>query len=189
MIAPLIPYTIKGVIWYQGESNVGRAYQYRRLFPAMIEDWRVRWGQGYFPFIYVQLANIGTPKPEPVEDEWAELREAQRMTLAWPNTGMAVAIDIGEAESVHPRNKQDVGKRLVLWARHLTYGEDSLVYSGPLYKDMRVEGNKIHLSFDHTGSGLTTPDDQPLKGFSMVGADKKCYWAEARIEENGVVWK
>ena len=123
MIAPLIPYTIRGAIWYQGESNAGRAYQYRELFPTMIKSWRNNWGQGDFPFLFVQLANFMEVKDEPGDSAWAELREAQTMTLAMPNTGMAVIIDIGEAKDIHPKNKQDVGKRLALWALANTYGK------------------------------------------------------------------
>ncbi|NQT01533.1 MAG: sialate O-acetylesterase, partial [Planctomycetes bacterium] len=144
MIAPLIPYGINGAIWYQGESNAGRAYQYRKIFPAMIKNWREDWGQGDFSFLFVQLANFMDTKPEPVESAWAELREAQSMTLDLPNTGMAVIIDIGEAKDIHPKNKQDVGKRLALWPLAKNYGKN-VVYSGPLFKSMNIEGNKIVL--------------------------------------------
>ncbi|HEO72556.1 MAG TPA: hypothetical protein ENN80_14965, partial [Candidatus Hydrogenedentes bacterium] len=135
MIAPLVPYAIQGAIWYQGESNAGRAYQYRTIFPLMIRDWRDAWDQGPFPFLFVQLANFTARKNEPGESEWAELREAQLMTLALKNTGMAVTIDIGEADDIHPRNKQDVGKRLALIALAETYGKN-VVYSGPIYESM-----------------------------------------------------
>ena len=143
MIAPLIPYTIRGAIWYQGESNAGRAYQYRDLFPTMIKSWWNAWGQEGqedFPFLFVQLANFMATKEEPGDSTWAELREAQLMTLELPNTGMAVIIDIGDAKDIHPKNKQDVGKRLALWALANTYGKD-VVYSGPLYKSMAKKGN------------------------------------------------
>jgi sialate O-acetylesterase len=186
MIAPLIPYGIRGAIWYQGESNAGRAYQYRRLFPAMIKCWRKEWGQGDFPFLFVQLANFMAVKPEPAESEWAELREAQSMTLALPNTGMAVIIDIGEANDIHPKNKQDVGRRLALWALAKTYAKQ-LVYSGPLYKSMEVQGNKIILHFDHVGGGLVAGGGEPLKGFAIAGADRKFVWADAKIDGNAVV--
>jgi sialate O-acetylesterase len=186
MISPLIPYGIQGAIWYQGESNAGRAYQYRTLFPDMIENWRKDWGCGEFPFLFVQLANFMKTKPEPDESAWAELREAQLMTLKLPNTGMAVIIDIGEADDIHPKNKQDVGKRLALWALAETYGK-KLVYSGPIYKSMKVDGSSIVLSFDHVGGGLIAKDDEQLKGFSIAGADKKFVWADAKIDGDTVV--
>ncbi|MBN2181891.1 MAG: hypothetical protein JW715_08240 [Sedimentisphaerales bacterium] len=186
MIAPLIKYRIQGAIWYQGESNADRAYQYRTLFPAMIRNWREDWKQGDFPFIFVQLANYMEVKPEPSESAWAELREAQLRTLDLPNTGMAVIIDIGEAKNIHPKNKQDVGKRLALWALANTYGK-KIVYSGPIYKSMKVEGNKIILQFEHVGGGLTTAGDGQLKGFAVAGEDRKFVWADAEIVGNTVV--
>ena len=181
MIHPLIPYGIRGAIWYQGESNAQRAYQYRTLFPKMITDWRTQWGQGDFPFLFVQLANWLSVNPEPVDDAWAELREAQTMTLDLPNTGMAVIIDIGEADDIHPKNKQDVGKRLALAARHIAYGEN-LPYSGPMYSHMKVEGNGIRIHFDHVGQGLAAHGNE-LKGFAIAGADKHFVWANAVIED------
>lgn len=186
MIAPLIPSGIGGAIWYQGESNAGRAYQYRKLFPAMITNWRKDWKQGDFPFLFVQLANFMAVDSEPVDSAWAELREAQLMTLALPNTGMAVIIDIGEADNIHPKNKQDVGKRLALWALAKTYGKN-LVYSGPIYKSMRTEGNKIILDFEHVGGGLVARGGEPLKGFAIAGADRKFVWADAKIDGNTIV--
>jgi len=186
MIAPLIPYGIQGAIWYQGESNAGRAYQYRKLFPTMITNWRKDWRQGNFPFLFVQLANFMATKPEPGESAWAELREAQTMTLSLPNAGMATIIDIGEAKDIHPKNKQDVGKRLALWALAETYGKD-IVYSGPLYKSMKTEGGRIRLSFDHVGGGLVTRGDGELRGFAVAGADRKFVWADAEIDGNTVV--
>ncbi len=186
MIAPLIPYGIQGAIWYQGEANAnsGRSYQYRKLFPAMIENWRNDWGQGDFPFLFVQLANFRDIVPEPAESAWAELREAQLMTLSLPKTGMAVIIDIGDADNIHPKNKQDVGKRLALWALAKTYGR-KLVYSGPLYKSMKVEGGKIIVHFEHIGGGLVVGGGEPLKGFAIAGADRKFVWADAKI--NGII--
>jgi sialate O-acetylesterase len=185
MIAPLIPFGIQGAIWYQGESNAGRAYQYRKLFPAMIKNWRADWGQGDFPFLFVQLANFMAVKGEPSESAWAELREAQLMTLALPNTGMAVIIDIGEANDIHPKNKQDVGKRLALWALAKTYGK-KLVHSGPIYKSMEVGGNKVILHFEHVGGGLVAGGGEPLKGFAIAGADRQFVWADARIDGDTV---
>jgi len=186
MISPFIPYGIKGAIWYQGESNAGRAYQYRTLFKAMIQDWREHWGQGDFPFFFVQLANYRARNPEPGEDAWAELREAQTMALALPNTGMALAIDIGEANDIHPKNKQDVGLRLALAARAIAYGED-IVYSGPMYDAMKVDGDKVRLSFNHIGGGLVAKGGEPLKGFAIAGADRKFVWADASIDGDTIV--
>jgi len=191
MIAPLIPYTIRGAIWYQGESNAGRAYQYRDLFPTMIKSWWTAWEQEEsFPFLFVQLANfIANPKmtgTEPNDSTWAELREAQLMTLELPNTGMAVTVDIGDAKDIHPKNKQEVGKRLALWALANTYGKD-VVYSGPIYKSMVKQGNKIVLSFDHIGGGLVAQGGETLKGFAMAGADHKFVWADAKIEGDKIV--
>lgn len=188
MIAPLVPYAIRGAIWYQGESNSGRAYQYRSLFPDMIEDWRAHWGQGDFPFIYVQLANFKNREDRPSESAWAELREAQLLTLAVPNTAMAVAIDVGEADDVHPRNKQDVGLRLALGALGTVYGKD-IVSSGPLYDSMSVEGSRIRLRFTDTGSGMMAKENGSLSGFAIASADKKFVWADAKIDgEEIVVW-
>ncbi len=186
MINPVLPYTLTGAIWYQGESNAGRAYQYRTLFPNMIEDWRVRWRQGYFPFLFVQLANFESRQEEPGESDWAELREAQLMTLKYPKTGMAVIIDIGEADDIHPRNKQDVGGRLYLAAKKIAYGED-IIYSGPIYRQMEVAGGKIELEFDNMGSGLVLRNNDSGSGFAIAGKDKKFYWADATTVVNNKV--
>lgn len=186
MINPLIPYGIRGAIWYQGESNAGRAYQYKELFPLMIKDWREHWRQGDFPFYFVQLANFNPVKPEPGESDWAELREAQLKTLTLPNTGMAVIIDIGEAKDIHPKNKQDVGARLALIARANLYGE-KVPYTGPVYQSSKVEGNTIRISFTGAEGGLVSKGSDTLKGFAIAGADKKFYWATARIEGNDIV--
>jgi len=188
MIAPLIPYAFRGVAWYQGEGNAGRACQYRELLPTLIRSWRNAWGSGDFPFLIVQLPNYLPRKPEPSDSAWAELREAQLMALAIPATGLAVTIDQGEADDVHPRRKIEVGRRLALWALGTTYGQD-LVYSGPLYESMTVDGNRITLHFKHTGSGLIARGGGPLKGFAVAGADKEYRWGEARIEgDTVVVW-
>lgn len=186
MVYPLVPYAIKGVIWYQGESNAGRAMQYRTLFPAMIKAWRQAWGQGDFPFIFVQLANFHARTQEPVQSGWAELREAQLMTLSLPNTGMAVIIDIGDAGNIHPKNKQDVGRRLELIALRLAYGKD-LVYSGPMFDGMKVENGKAVISFRSVGGGLEAKGGEPLKGFAIAGKDGKFVAAQARIEGDKVV--
>jgi len=189
MIAPLLNYTIKGVIWYQGESNTARPREYQKLFPALIADWRRQWNQEDFPFLYVQLANYMQAKDQPYRSNWAELREAQLKTLSVPNTAMAVAIDIGEWNDVHPLNKEDVGKRLALGAQKVAYGDKSVVYSGPVYKSMKIEGNRIALSFTHIGSGLTAKGGGDLKSFAIAGADKKFIWANAKIEgDKVIVW-
>ncbi len=185
MINPLIPYGVRGAIWYQGESNAGRAYQYRELLPAMIADWRERWGQDSFAFGIVSLANYLPQSEQPTESSWGELREAQMMTATQPGNGLAVTIDIGDAIDIHPRNKQEVGGRLALWARARVYDED-LPYSGPWYKSMAVEGGKIRLSFDHTDGGLVAKDGA-LKGFAIAGEDRKWVWAEAVIDGDTVV--
>lgn len=186
MIHPIIPYTMRGAIWYQGESNAGRAYQYRRLFQTMITDWRREWGQDDFPFLFVQLANYLRRNETPVEDTWAELREAQTMALQLPNTGMAVTIDIGDALDIHPGNKQDVGKRLALNALALVY-DKNVPYSGPMYADMEVKGNVAALSFDHVLDGLSTADGGELKGFSIAGEEGEFVWADAEIVDDKVL--
>jgi len=186
MIAPLIPYAFQGAIWYQCESNASRAYQYRTLFPCMIKDWRKAWKQGAFPFLFVQLANFTDVLPDPGDSDWAELREAQTMTLNLENTGMAVIIDIGEAKDIHPKNKQDVGKRLALNALAETYDKE-IPYSGPMYKRMRVKNGKAILSFDHTNGGLVAKGSNSVKGFAIAGADKKFVWADAVIDGENVI--
>ena len=185
MIHPLIPYTIRGAIWYQGEANAGRAYQYRDLLPVLIQDWRRRWNSD-FPFYIVQLAAFMDTKEHPEESDWAELREAQLKTLRLENTGLAVTIDIGDAKDIHPKNKQEVGRRLALIAMADTYG-DKIEYSGPLYDSYRIEGDKIRIRFTHAESGLQTSDGTELKGFAIAGPDHKFYWAETRIDGNNVV--
>jgi sialate O-acetylesterase len=187
MLAPLTPYTIRGAIWYQGESNADRARQYQTLFPAMIRDWRAAWGAGSFPFLFVQLANFQARKTEPGDSHWAELREAQTMTLREPATGMAVIIDIGEASDIHPKNKQDVGHRLALWALAKTYGQSG-EFSGPLFESFAVEGNKVRVRFTHA-EGLRTVDGGPVQGFAIAGADGKFVWADAKLDGKTVlVW-
>jgi len=184
----LMPYALRGVIWYQGESNAGRAEQYRTLFPAMIRDWRRDWGRGNFPFLFVQLANFMMRQHEPADSPWAELREAQLMTLAETNTAMAVTIDLGAADDIHPRDKQDVGARLALAARALAYGDDDIEFSGPLYARMEVAGDKVRLHFTHADDGLVMRGDS-LEGFAIAGPDRKFVWADARIDGDTVlVW-
>ncbi|MBN2713344.1 MAG: 9-O-acetylesterase, partial [Planctomycetes bacterium] len=187
MIVPILPYAIRGAIWYQGESNADRANQYRTLFPLMIRNWRDAWGQGDFPFYFVQLANFGERRKMPDGSNWAELREAQTMTLALPNTGMAVITDIGEANDIHPKNKWDVGLRLALPALHNLYGYRDLVFSGPIYRSAVTEKNRMRISFDHVAGGLVARG--ALEGFEIAGKDKKFVKAEAKIEgDTVVVW-
>ena len=187
MINPLLDFRIRGVIWYQGESNASRAYQYRSLFPMMIADWRTHWGYPDMPFLFVQLANFMKPREEPRESAWAELREAQTMALSLPGIGMAVTIDIGEADDIHPVNKQDVGKRLGLAALHVAYGRD-IVFSGPVFRDMVLAGNQAILSFDHVGGGLKAKNRYGyLNGFSIAGEDRVFHWARAQIQGDKVI--
>jgi sialate O-acetylesterase len=188
MISPLLNYCIKGVVWYQGESNAERPLEYRQLFPALIRDWREKWKEGDFPFLFVQLPNYMEEKDQPAESDWALFREAQLKTLSMPRTGMAVAIDIGEWNDVHPLNKKDVGKRLALAAQKVAYADDNVVYSGPIYQSMKTEGNKIIITFTNTGSGLAAKGGE-LRSFAIAGPDKRFVWAKARIEnDNVVVW-
>ncbi len=197
MVAPLIPYGIKGVIWYQGESNASSAgaIEYRILFGRMISDWREKWGEGDFPFLFVQLAGFGGNGPR---DTWPFLRESQLKTLALPNTGMASAVDIGDPKNIHPQDKLDVGLRLALAAKHVAYGQQ-VIYSGPIFDSMKVEGSAIRVSFAQTGGGLSIgtapwipatveplPTDK-LVGFTVAGADKNWLPAEAKIEGNSVI--
>lgn len=184
MIRPLVPYAVKGAIWYQGESNADRAYQYRELMPLLVADWRKQWQQP-MPFFMVQLANFMDRKDKPAESAWAELREAQLKSLNLEHTGMAVAIDIGLAEDIHPTNKQDIGKRLALAALHEAYGEQ-VAYSGPLYAGYTIEEGRVRVRFTCTDGGLVAKNGA-LKGFAVAGVDRKFHWAEARIDGNTIV--
>jgi sialate O-acetylesterase len=187
MIGPLLSYSIKGVIWYQGESNTSRAKEYQKLFPALISNWREKWGQQKLPFLYVQLANFMQTKEQPAESQWAELREAQLKTLAVPHTAMIVTTDIGEWNDIHPLDKEDVGIRLALAAGKIAYGKNKIVYSGPIYQSYKIEGNKIILYFTSVGNGLIAKGGNSLKHFSISGSDKKFIWAKTKIENNKVV--
>lgn len=188
MIAPLSPFAMRGAIWYQGESNIYRAWQYRTLLPAMIEAWRRDWGQKHFYFGIVQLANFRQPFDQPIDDHWAELREAQLHTVRTvADTGLAVTIDIGDASDVHPRNKFEVGRRLALWALHDVYGQNDLVYSGPIYRDVTFREDEAVIDFDHVGSGLTTSDGKPPAGFAIASGTGSFVWAHARIENDRVI--
>ena len=186
MINPLVPYGIKGVIWYQGESNASRAYQYRSLLPAMINSWRKSWNQGDFPFLIVELANFTKAQNKPVNSAWAELREAQNMTATkLPACAVASAIDIGEAGNIHPKNKQDVGKRLKLAALKTAYGKD-IVFSGPTYKSSEIKGDKIIITMNNIGGGLVAKGGD-LKRFAIAGKDKKFVWANAVIKGSTII--
>lgn len=181
MIAPLIPFRIRGAFWYQGESNEARAEQYGVLLPTMIRAWRERWGEGDFPFGIIQLPNYRDQKAEPADEAWSHVREAQRRTaLTTPKTGLIVIIDIGEAHDIHPKNKLDVGKRMTQWALANVYGR-KLTPTGPVLRQARVAGSKIVLSFDSVGIGLKIHDGDKLDEFAIAGADHKWHWAEARI--------
>ncbi len=186
MIAPLIPFAIRGAIWYQGESDAARAASYAQWHPDMIEAWREAWGQGAFPFYFVQLANFKKRSDLPGESAWAELREAQRLTLSTENTGMAVIIDIGAANNIHPPNKHDVGLRLARWARAGVYGE-KIVPSGPLYLRHEVQGGRVVLHFEHVGKTLKARSGKTLRGFAIAGKDGRFVWAKATIDGNTVV--
>ncbi len=198
MIAPITGFGLRGALWYQGESNVSRAFQYRTLFPAMISDWRTQWAlaaggkpgdKDLFPFYFVQIAPFGYDRDT---GQAAELREAQTLTLSLPNTGMAVTMDIGDPADIHPTNKKEVARRLSLWALAKTYGREGIAYSGPMYKSMRVQNNRVYLSFDHVGKGLTKGDGTPgqsLTHFTIAGEDQKFLPAQATIEGDEVaVW-
>ena len=199
MIAPVIPYAIRGALWYQGEANDVEGMIYFHKMKALVGGWRQLWGEGDFPFYYVQLPNFQRSDPaNPAGgDGWAHLREAQLRFLAFPNTGMAVTIDVGEADNIHPKDKQDVGKRLVLWALAGTYGK-KIAFSGPLYKSLAVEGDKIRIAFDHAGGGLIVGEKSglepvreaaggKLKWFAIAGKDKVWHWADAVIDGETVL--
>lgn len=188
MIHPLMPYAIRGVIWYQGESNVQRAYQYRTLFPTLISDWRERWGQGDFPFLFVQLAPYSSIIREPSESAWAELRDAQLLTYKTvPNTAIAVITDAGDQRSENPRDKEPVAERLFQAARAVAYGEE-VPYVGPIYKSYKIREDKIRLQFDHVDGGLVSRGET-LQGFTICGIDRVYYNAQAIIEgDEVVVW-
>ena len=189
MFSPIINYTLKGIVWYQGESNASRASEYNSVLSTLIGEWRKLKGQGELPFLFVQLPDFMNPKPEPSEGEWAILRNQQLKTLSVPNTAMAVTIGLGEWNDIHPLRKKEVGQRLALAAEKLAYGDQRVVSSGPIYQSMKVFGNKIELIFLNSGSGLISIDGKPLKQFAIAGADHKFVWATAEIKGNKVlVW-
>jgi len=180
MIMPIIPFAVQGVLWYQGEGNAGRAYQYRKLLPTLIRSWRNHWRQEDLPFLIVQLPNYKQRRPQPSESAWAELREAQLMSLALPKTGLAVAIDVGEADDVHPKNKIEIGVRLASLALGMTYGREG-VYSGPLVESVKFEGDTAVVKFEHVGGGLIAKNENLLDGFALAGTNREFYWAQAQI--------
>jgi sialate O-acetylesterase len=188
MIAPISKFQLKGVIWYQGEGNVSRAKEYADLFPALIKDWREEWQNDDLPFLFVQLANFSKAAKQPQASNWALLREAQQKTLALKNTGMAVAIDIGEWNDIHPKNKQEVGKRLAYAAQRIAYKENN-IHSGPIYKFLKIKNGKAIISFELFGAELKLSKGEELEGFAIAGADQKFVWAKAKIEgDKVVVW-
>jgi len=204
MVSPIIPYGIKGVIWYQGESNSNEPIPYRAEVPALIKDWRGHWNQGDFPFLLVQLPNYMQRKPEPSDSPWTRTREAQAKALELPNTGLAITLDVGDAGNIHPPDKWDVAHRLALTAQRVAYGRTDIVTSGPTYKSLKIEGNKIRITFENIGSGLvignpperfftsqnkTVPQTTAteIKGFAIAGPDQKYVWAKASIEGNEIV--
>jgi sialate O-acetylesterase len=187
MVHPTLGYGIKGVIWYQGESNAGRAWEYAKLFPFMIEQWRAEWKQGDFPFYWVQLADFKAEAPDLFDAQWAELRESQTKALSLPNTGEAVIIDLGEANDIHPKNKYDVAARLVRWALAKDYGFKDLPHQSPKYRELSVAGNKATLKFDHVGAGLRTVDVNDVGGFIICGEDRQWVRAQAAITGNDTI--
>jgi sialate O-acetylesterase len=187
MIHPLLGYGIKGVIWYQGEANQSKAKEYRTLFPDLITSWRSAWGQGDFPFLWVQLANINKPKSQPSESKLAELQDAQSNTLSLPNTGMAVINDIGEWNDVHPMNKLEAANRLYLASLKVAYKENDIVYSGPTLKKTEIVNNTIELTFNNIGSGLIAKETGVLTHFAIADENKKYVWADAHIEGNKII--
>jgi len=187
MITPLLPYQFRGALWYQGESNALKAHQYRKLLPAMIQNWRDASHQKDLEFLIVQLPNHGAIPEQPGESAWSELREAELMTVQHvPNTGLAVTIDVGDPLDLHPHRKKEVGERLALWALGTTY-KQPIEYSGPQYESMKIQGNEVRLHFTHVGLGLEARGDGPLRGFAVAGADRRFHWADARIDGESVI--
>jgi sialate O-acetylesterase len=187
MVAPLIPFTIKGVIWYQGEANTSRAFEYRSLFTTLIQDWRAKWGEGSFPFYFVQLPNFLPKSSDPGESAWAELREAQSFALTLPATGMATTIDLGDPNDIHPKNKREVGRRLAIDVLHDVYHNFAEVAASPYVKTVHVNDDEVWVRFESTGGKLKTTDERPPVGFAIAGADHKFHWAEGRIRGDWVI--
>jgi sialate O-acetylesterase len=189
MVAPAIHYAIKGFLWNQGEANTGNAKDYSDYLTALIYDWRTKWNEGEIPFIYAQLPGFMEVEYSPSESDWAQLRQSQLQTLKVPNTGMAVTIDAGEWNDIHPLDKKNVGERMALWAEHLAYGSNEPDYSGPLFQSSRKEGNKIIIQFDHVGNGMIAKGGGELYYFSIAGEDRKYVWAKAEMDgDKIIVW-
>jgi sialate O-acetylesterase len=187
MVSPMVDYRIKGILWYQGETNSNNPQEYQKLLPALINDWRNKWQQGNIPFLYVQLPNFMEVQYLPSESRWAELRFSQLKTLSVVNTAMVVTIDAGEWNDIHPLEKKVVGERLALAAQKLAYGNDRIVYSGPIFKSYIKDADTIKIEFDHIGSGLTIKGKGDLYYFAIAGADRKFVWAEAKIKDNNAI--
>jgi sialate O-acetylesterase len=187
MVAPAVNYTLKGILWYQGEANTGKPDEYQQLLPALIGDWRNKWQLGSLPFLFVQLPNFMEVRYLPSESQWAQLRFGQLKSLSVPNTAMTVTIDVGEWNDIHPLEKKIVGERLAIAARKLAYGNEKIVYSGPVYKSSVKEADSINIEFDHIGSGLEIKGGGDLNYFAIAGADRKFVWAEARIYNNHII--
>ncbi|MEQ8473974.1 MAG: sialate O-acetylesterase [Marinoscillum sp.] len=187
MVAPYTNYSIKGVVWYQGESNSWKPQEYYDLLPAFVNDWRSQWNDINLPFIVIQLPNFMEVNYSPEESSWARMREAQSEVLAMENTGLVVTIDLGDWNDIHPENKKPVGQRVALVARNVAYGEQDLVYSGPICKSAKVKEGKVVLNFDQVGGGLISGNDEPLAHFAIAGADKQFVWAEAIIKDDQVI--
>lgn len=187
MVAPAIPFAVKGFLWYQGESNTGRAREYAQLLPALVNNWRELWKEKNAPFIWAQLPGFMDRTYLPSESQWAALREAQLQSLQVSNTAMAITIDLGEWNDIHPDNKKDVGVRMALAAKKIAYGDTGIVYSGPLYQSWLIEGDRIVIQFKNTGSGLISIDGEELNQFAIAGSDARFVWAHAKIEGNRVI--
>jgi sialate O-acetylesterase len=187
MVAPIVNYACKGFLWYQGEANTGRANEYEKLQTALASDWRKKWQNNDAPFLYVQLPGFMDMNYLPSESQWAAFREAQLQSLSIPNSAMAIAIDLGEWNDIHPDRKKEVGDRLFLAAEKLAYHQNNIVYSGPIYQSSTIDNNKISISFSHIGTGLITNDGEALNYFAIAGEDKKFVWAKATIEGNKVI--
>jgi len=187
MLYPMVNYTLKGMVWYQGESNTGRADEYKSVLSILIAEWRKLWGQGELPFLFVQLPDFLEPKNEPSDGDWATMRDQQLKTLSVPNTAMVVTIGLGEWNDIHPLRKKEVGQRLALAAEKLAYGDNEVVASGPTYQSMKIVRNKIELSFANCDSGLGTSDGKLLKHFAIAGTDKKFVWGKAEIKGNKII--
>jgi sialate O-acetylesterase len=187
MITPLLPYAFRGVLWYQGESNALKAHQYRKLLPTLVQSWRKASDNTDLEFLIVQLPNHGAIPEQPAESAWAELREAQLMAFKHvPHTGLAVTIDVGDPNNVHPHHKLEVGQRLAPWALGTVY-KRPIIYSGPIYQSMQLNGREIAIQFTHVGAGLEAHGIGELQGFAIAGSDRKFHWADARIEGDTVV--